>query len=369
MLRTVEGLPYEEIAGKVVNLSGEHPTWPTIRTICNEFSVKKGCRPYKYHKSGRKPWKMTSDIQTYVLRRLVADRIHHVVTSSYLAALVAANKGVVVEASSIRKLLLNKGYKWLPRRQRRQYSKEQRAERMAFCRAVLRLSKKDLRHKLAMSLDGTVFSMPPEDETDRRNYCWGGVTHMWRKPGEANCPKLAGADDYTKQVPLARALPMWGGCSEDGFAVVVWHTYKKLTSDEGAAAVKAGNLTEAIRTINPNRRSGPWTVLCDGETFLRANVVMKLYASKKVRMWDVPPHSPDLNPIEMYWGWLKGKLRRMDLEDLKKKRKPLDKMAYKLRIRKIMKTDKSQAVAKACARKFRSVCQQILKKNGAAFGS
>ena len=108
-----------------------------------------------------------------------------------------------------------------------------------------------------MSLDGVVLSMPPSGDVDRFNYCWGGFTHVWRKPGEANAPILAGGNGYDKQVPMARAIPLWGGVSEGGFAPVLWHQPKKVKHDEWVAAVRDGKLSKAIRPINPRRRRGP----------------------------------------------------------------------------------------------------------------
>ena len=58
----------------------------------------------------------------------------------------------------------------------------------------------------------------------------------------------------------------------------------------------------------------------------------------------------------------------MDLNDLKLKRKPLSRMAYKLRVQTIFKTKKAQDVAKACAKKFRATCLLVSKKGGAASG-
>ena len=95
--------------------------------------------------------------------------------------------------------------------------------RKGFVVAVLRMTKAALRGKFCMSMDGVIISMPPEKEIERFNYCWGGVTHMWRKKGEANLPRLAGANDYDKQVPISRSIPLWGGLSEDGFEPVFWH--------------------------------------------------------------------------------------------------------------------------------------------------
>ena len=225
---------------------------------------------------------MTADVQKFILRRLLAKRMNTVITSVSLAGDVAREKHVILEASCIRKFLANSGYKWLPRSQKRKYGKEAMEERVRFAKAALRLSKKDLRLKLAMSLDGVVLSMPPQNEIERFNYCWGGFTHMWRKPSESKYAPLAGADAYDKQVPVARAIPLWGGISEDGFAAVLWHKRKKTNNEEWAEAVRAGCLTDALRKINPKRRGGPWTILCDNEGFLRHKNCLRAYAAKHI---------------------------------------------------------------------------------------
>jgi len=189
---------------------------------------------------------------------------------------------------------------------------------------------------------------------------------MWRKQGEYNAPQLAANDQYSKQVPIARALPLWGGISENGFAVVTWHLdCKKLAKEMWAKAVRSGCLTKAIKEINPKRK-GPWTVLCDSESFLRTPISRAAYTQHGVRLWDVPPKSPDLNPVEMFWGWTRKKLRNMDLQDLKLKRPALSKMAYKLRVQSVFKSKRAQNVASAFAKKFRSTCSQVSKRNGAA---
>ena len=83
-------------------------------------------------------------------------------------------------------------------------------------------------------------------------------------------------------------------------------------------------------------------------------------------MWDVPPKSPDLNPVEMFWSWLRKKLRLMDLADLKKKRAPLGKAAYTMRVKGVIKSRKAQTVAKNIAGRFRKSCQQVVDRRGAA---
>ena len=88
--------------------------------------------------------------------------------------------------------------------------------------------------------------------------------------------------------------------------------------------------------------------------------------SAKITMWPLPSRSPDLNPIERFWGWLKKKLKRMDLADAMKKRPVLGKTAYKVRVSNILKTKKAQAMAATYANSFRKACKEVVKKKGAA---
>ena len=84
------------------------------------------------------------------------------------------------------------------------------------------------------------------------------------------------------------------------------------------------------------------------------------------KVYFLPPYSPDLNPIEMFWGWIRRKLRLMDLADLRLKRRPLGKTAYTLRVKRVMQTQKAQTVAKNFATRFRKACVQVVKRKGAA---
>ena len=93
---------------------------------------------------------------------------------------------------------------------------------------------------------------------------------------------------------------------------------------------------------------------------------MRAYAAKHVYLWGVPPRSPDLSPIEMFWSWARRQLRLRDLADLKKKRAPLGKTAYTVRLKTLLRGQKAQRVAGQCAGKFRSSCLEVIKNKGAA---
>ena len=84
----------------------------------------------------------------------------------------------------------------------------------------MRLSDAALKEKLSFALDGVILGMPPRDQTEKWNFCKYGTEFIWRKPSESFQPELVGDDAYGKQVPQARAIPLWGGCSAGGFAIV-----------------------------------------------------------------------------------------------------------------------------------------------------
>ena len=125
-------------------------------------------------------------------------------------------------------------------------SKVAATKRLSFARGILRLSAAQLRSKLRFSLDGVVLAMPPAEPTDRANHCMHGNTHIYRKADEAASPALAGEDPYPHQVPLARSIPMWGGISSGGVAIVAFRKNKKINATEWVKAVEVGRLKTAI---------------------------------------------------------------------------------------------------------------------------
>ena len=93
---------------------------------------------------------------------------------------------------------------------------------------------------------------------------------------------------------------------------------------------------------------------------------MAAYRSERIQLWVVAPKSPDLNPVELFWSWLRNKLRLMDLADLRAKRRALGKTAYVQRVKVVIRSQKAQAVAEKCALNFRKTCKQIVARGGAA---
>ena len=364
--RDVYGETWNTIAEQVQNLRGEMPSEETVRRVYKRFSTTDGRVKTKYAKCGRKKWKMTPAIESFLVSSLRKLRLRCVCTSTTLQHVLAREKGFQVSQSYIRKILVRKGYRWLSRSQKRCYDSSAKTQRVAFARRVLALSNAQLRERLSFAMDGVILSMPPSGRIDRWNHCKFGETHIWRQQDEATSPALAGNDPHGKQVPLSRAVPLWGGVSAGGFAIVLFHQSKKLSTPEWVQAVSTGKLSKAITSLSPVKPAGPWWVLCDNETFLNARKTQRAYRDAGVNLWQIPPRSPDLNPVEKFWSWLRRKLRALDLKDAVAKRPVLGKMAYKSRVRSVCSSQQAQRVAKACARGLRKVCEEVVRNKGAA---
>jgi hypothetical protein len=223
-----------------------------------------------------------------------------------------------------------------------------------------------MKAELNCCLDGVVFVMPPKSVVSRENFCRGQETHIWRKPGEGASPELAGHDNYPKQAPPDRCIPLWGGAGPGGFAPVLWHATRKITSEQWAEVVRDGTLVEAIRSVNPGKTRGPWGMLCDNETFLRARPSRVAHERKNITLWKIPAKSPDLNPVEKFWAWTRVSLRNMDLKDLVAKRPAAGRMLYKQRLVRLLKSSKAKQVAGNCVRGLRKVAREVIRKKGAA---
>ena len=286
--RDVHEETFPEIAKQVKDLSGKKPTPRLVADYYRRFSAKAGRVRSQYHKCGRKAFKVTKEVEAYLCKRLKALRRTCVCTSQTLQLDLAKAKKVRLSLPWIRKILRKHGFRWLPKRAKKKYDAETKAQRLAFAKHVVSLTVAQLKEKLSFAMDGVILSIPPSDPVARYNFCRHGETHVWRKASEAMDPDLAGADEYGKQVPLTRAVPLWGGCSAGGFAVVLFHEAKKLNQETWGAAVAAGKLKQAIKKLGPVSGHGPWHVIADKETFLRTKLSSAAYKKEKIRLWKSP---------------------------------------------------------------------------------
>ena len=121
----------------------------------------------------------------------------------------------------------------------------------------------------------------------------------------------------------------------------------KVNTEEWLKALNKGKLLKAVRELQPWRPAGPRRTLCDNESFIKSKESKKFYKKNNIELLCIPPRSPDLNPIEMYWAWLRKALRRQELSDLRAKKPALGKTAYRARIKAFLKTKRAQTVSPA----------------------
>ena len=83
-------------------------------------------------------------------------------------------------------------------------------------------------------------------------------------------------------------------------------------------------------------------------------------------LWQIPKASPDLNPAEKYWAWLRKQMRAKDLADLHAKRAPVTKAGLKVRVRALCRSAKGKEVAVNCFQSLRKTCQEVKENGGIA---
>ncbi len=366
--RTVHKESWRTIAPQIRNLEGKQlkpKDWKLCYDTYNRMLSTTSDTKRGYASCGRKR-KIVKGVVSWLIGRMKVLRKQGLCTSKALQRELAQKKHIKVEASTVRRVLGANGYKWLPRVKKSRYTVEQRVKRVAFSDEVLEFTPKGFDKSVHMAMDGVVVTIPPQGAVARENYCHTDVTHTYRKPSERDLPELQGHDKYKKQVPPHRIVPLWGGIGAGGFAPIFFHKSRKTNEDDWSSMVEKGSLTKALQALSPDHKRGSWKIICDNESFLRAPASRAAHKQCKVRLWGIPAKSPDLNPIERFWSWMRRALNKMDLEDLIKKRPVPGRTAYQERVRRLLKSPRAQQVAKNMFRSLRKVAQDVKNKGGRA---
>ena len=75
LLRTQKRpLGFQKIAQRERNLQKEPSTEDVCRRVFERFNIKKGRVQYHFAKCGRKPWKMTAAVGSYLIKKLRQER-------------------------------------------------------------------------------------------------------------------------------------------------------------------------------------------------------------------------------------------------------------------------------------------------------
>jgi transposase len=68
---------------------------------------------------------------------------------------------------------------------------------------------------------------------------------------------------------------------------------------------------EYLKTCLKPALSPDDVVLLDNSSVHKSKLVLKTLAECDIKYLFLPPYSPDFNPTELLWAWLKGRLRKM----------------------------------------------------------
>ena len=90
-----KGIAYKDIRLKL----GKHPGKTLVATTVRVFDDNGfGQRKFYFHRSGRKAWKMTSEVKKFLLQKVLVLRQRVVCTSVTLQQVLAREKGVDLDA-------------------------------------------------------------------------------------------------------------------------------------------------------------------------------------------------------------------------------------------------------------------------------
>jgi transposase len=214
VLAKTKGEPWEDIAKSVVNLRDQRPTVRTCSNVVRSFSSRAGRVKTKYKNCGRYAWKITEEVESFLIQRLRVLRRTWPCTSTTLQQELAQQKRVKVSCSAIRKVLRDHGYKWLPKRQKVKYSKEVMKMRLKFAGQIDSKSKARLEKALALCMDGVILSKAPENATDRLNFVRHGNDHELRN-ADSPQPGAFGKGRLPQASPIgARHTPLQWLCQQ-----------------------------------------------------------------------------------------------------------------------------------------------------------
>ena len=104
------------------------------------------------------------------------------------------------------------------------------------------------------------------------------------------------------------SMPVTGG-----FGMVLQHPLRKVCEEDWVDAVDGGAFVKALQTANPGKKKGPWKVLCDNESFLRAKHSRSAHRRCKIHLVKIPASSPDFQGFRGRCGIPRAMLPRTPL--------------------------------------------------------
>lgn len=203
---------------------------------------------------------------------------------------LATETGIRVSESTVRRSLKEQGLKSYVKKKKPSLTQAQKLKRLKFCNEVKNFGVNEWRNVL--------FS----DETSVQVCGPAASRYTWKKSGALD------------QAHNIRPTSKFGGGR-----VTIWGCFGFL--GVGHAVVINGKLNAAtyLDVINEEMLASPrlcvpdpanFTFQQDNDPTHKAKIVMENFKEKNVKLFEWPPNSPDLNPIENLWYIIKQKISR-----------------------------------------------------------
>ena len=90
---------------------------------------------------------------------------------------------------------------------------------------------------------------------------------------------------------------------------------KKVTTVTNSTYITATEICEMLRKLSAEYAGKAIHIALDNARYQKCDVVKNLAASLGIELIYIPPYSPNLNPIERLWKFVKGKLRSKYYDD------------------------------------------------------
>jgi transposase len=134
---------------------------------------------------------------------------------------------------------------------------------------------------------------------------------LWYRKYEDQRPHLTKPKNNKK-------IMIWGGISRKGQTPL--HIYR-LDEDEKVNAEKYVDCLDdnLLSTMDKKYGEGKWRLLQDNAKPHVAEYTTEYLEENDIKLMEHPPYSPDLNPIEKVWAWMKaeiGQTTYTNVEDL-----------------------------------------------------
>ena len=226
---------------------------------------------------------------------------------SFTSPRIALEVGLSANVSNrtIRRVLQSNGYKYCRSRKKGLLKAADLKARLSFCNEIKRrkLGTEFWKNQISFYLDGKGFQYKrnPLDQArapkcrEWRKPCEGlqyGCTAKGQKEGVTNCNFMVGIS-FNRGVVLCEQY------------------FGPITAEKMTAIVKKSFSDAFDNSVNPEIKR----FLMDGCPRQNARKVMKAYDEIGAMVFKIPPRSPDLNPIENFFGMVVRELNKQAISE------------------------------------------------------